>query len=167
MKKTKGMQRLWAFLLAFVLIATTVGNDGLTVLASENETEQSSEASSETHSAEASENTNSGGEDENSGEISQIRKRQQKVLRKALQNLQRNLQLKAHLPARKRNYPQKLLKRKVKQKRIQKVFLRKQIRIPNGKSISTQKAMSKFLRKMARKSPEHWKLKMENSCPSK
>ena len=68
MKKTKGMQRLWAFLLAFVLIATTVGNDGLTVLASENETEQSSEASSETHSAEASENTNSGGEDENSGE---------------------------------------------------------------------------------------------------
>ena len=68
MKKTKGMQRLWAFLLAFVLIATTVGNDGLTVLASENETEQSSEASSETHSAETSENTNSGGEDENSGE---------------------------------------------------------------------------------------------------
>jgi len=68
MKKTKGMQRLWAFLLAFVLIATTVGNDGLTVLASENETEQSSEASSETHSAEASENTNSGGEEENSGE---------------------------------------------------------------------------------------------------
>ena len=51
MKKTKGMQRLWAFLLAFVLIATTVGNDGLTVLASENETEQSSEASSETQSA--------------------------------------------------------------------------------------------------------------------
>ena len=101
------------------------------------------------------------------GKISQIRKRQQKVLRKALQNLQRNLQLKVHLPARKRNYPQKLLKRKVKQKRIQKVFLRKQIRIPNGKSISTQKAMSKFLRKMARKSPEHWKLKMENSCPSK
>ena len=68
MKKTKGMQRLWAFLLAFVLIATTVGNDGLTVLASENETEQSSEASSETHSAETSENTNSGGEEENSGE---------------------------------------------------------------------------------------------------
>ena len=68
MKKTKGMQRLWACLLAFVLIATTVANDGLTVLASENETEQSSEASSETHSAETSENTNSGGEEENSGE---------------------------------------------------------------------------------------------------
>ena len=42
MKKTKGMQRLWAFLLAFVLIATTVGNDGLTVLASENETDRKS-----------------------------------------------------------------------------------------------------------------------------
>lgn len=75
MKKTKGMQRLWAFLPSFVLIATTVGNDGLTVLASENETEQSSEASSETHSAETSENTNSGGEEETPGKISQIRKR--------------------------------------------------------------------------------------------
>ena len=129
MKKTKGMQRLWAFLLAFVLIATTVGNDGLTVLASENETEQSSE-----HILQKLQKIRIPAERKKTpGKISQIRKRQQKVLRKALQNLQRNLQLKVHLPARKRNYPQKLLKRKVKQKRIQKVFLRKQIRIPNGK----------------------------------
>lgn len=35
MKKAKSLQRLWAFLLVFVLAATTLGNDRMTVTAAE------------------------------------------------------------------------------------------------------------------------------------
>ena len=56
MKKVKRVQRIWAFLLAFVLIATTVGNDSLTVAAAETETEQ---AASEEPVQEVSENSDS------------------------------------------------------------------------------------------------------------
>ena len=37
MKKAKSTQRIWAFLLAFVLTVTTIGSDGLTITAAEGE----------------------------------------------------------------------------------------------------------------------------------
>ena len=45
MKKAKSLQRLWAFLLVFVLAATTLGNDSMTVTAAE--VESAAEISSE------------------------------------------------------------------------------------------------------------------------
>lgn len=38
MKKAKALKRFWAFLLIFVLVTTTLGNDSLTIVASESET---------------------------------------------------------------------------------------------------------------------------------
>mgnify|MGYP007042244244 CR=1 FL=1 len=35
MKRAKSLQRFWAFLLVFVLVATTLGNDSVTVNAAE------------------------------------------------------------------------------------------------------------------------------------
>ena len=35
MKKAKSLQRFWAFLLVFVLVATTLGHDSMTVNAAE------------------------------------------------------------------------------------------------------------------------------------
>ena len=48
MKKAKSLQRFWAFLLVFVLVATTVGHDSMTVTAAETNTvaEQESEPES-------------------------------------------------------------------------------------------------------------------------
>ena len=83
MKRVKALQRLWAFLLAFVLIATTVGNDGLTVIAAEANT--ASEQESEPESTAASENDNTGEEtpvlSDNSGneEKSEVSERMQET----------------------------------------------------------------------------------------
>ena len=38
MKKAKHLQRFWAFLLAFVLVSTTIASDGMRIVAAEGET---------------------------------------------------------------------------------------------------------------------------------
>lgn len=38
MKKAKHLQRFWAFLLAFVLVSTTIASDGMSIVAAEGET---------------------------------------------------------------------------------------------------------------------------------
>ena len=38
MKKAKHLQRFWAFLLAFVLVSTTIASDGMSIVAGEGET---------------------------------------------------------------------------------------------------------------------------------
>ncbi len=50
MKKAKSLQRFWAFLLVFVLVATTLGNDRMTVNAAEVQsvTEEAGEPESNT-----------------------------------------------------------------------------------------------------------------------
>ena len=54
MKKAKSLQRFWAFLLVFVLVTTTLGNDSLTVIAAETNTvtEQAGEPESTSGSKE-------------------------------------------------------------------------------------------------------------------
>lgn len=72
MKKAKSLQRLWAFLLVFVLAATTLGNDSMTVTAAEVESaaEISSEPASDANEDKTEEVTSAASSDSSENEES-------------------------------------------------------------------------------------------------
>ena len=65
MKRAKSLQRFWAFLLVFVLVATTLGNDSVTVNAAEVEsaTEVSSASASDANEKKTVEETSAASSD--------------------------------------------------------------------------------------------------------